>query len=113
MIHLNRYFKSIVKACPYTILGKKGIEIFKAAPKSDKNIENKMQRYKTGMKTGRNISLVGVFCPFLWYAILSGASKEFIMLNVIHSALFVVLGLLILGVNYVALYRYNSAIEKR
>jgi hypothetical protein len=53
-----------------------------------------------------------LFCPFLWYSILSGASKDFIIMNVIHSGIIVSLGLVILSVNYVVLYSYSKSTEK-
>lgn len=112
MQSLSNFFKSIVQACPYSLVGKKCMNKFKSNPNTHKNSKNKTQLYKSGIKTGRNISLVGVFCPFLWYSILSGASKNFIVLNLIHSGIIVAIGLVVAGINYVALYSYTKSIEK-
>ena len=86
--------------------------ILKGKPNTASNLKNKIQLYKTGIKTGRHISLIGVFCPFLWYSILSGASKDFIILNVIHSGIIAGIGLIVLCVNYVALYSYTKSTDK-
>ena len=112
MQFLTNFFKSIVQACPYSLVGKKCIGVFKNKPSTDKNLKNKILLFKTGIKTGRNISLVGLFCPFLWYAILSGASKDFIVMNVVHSGIIVGLGLVILSINYMGLYAYTKSTKK-
>lgn len=112
MQFLRNFLKSTIKACPYSLIGKKCMGILKAKPDTDTNFKNKIHVYKTGIKTGRHISLVGVFCPFLWYSILSGASKDFIILNVIHSGIIVGIGLVVLCVNYVALYSYTKSTDK-
>ncbi|MGJ8550566.1 hypothetical protein [Winogradskyella wichelsiae] len=104
MQFLSHFFKSIIKACPYSLLGKHCISAFKEKPNTDKTIKNKIQIFKSGIKTGRNIALIGVFCPFLWYAILSGAHIDFIILNTIHSGIVAGIGLVIISVNCVALY---------
>jgi len=112
MQFLTIFFKSLVQACPYSLVGKKCIGILKDKPSTIKSLKIKTLLFKTGIKTGRNISLVGLFCPFLWYSILSGASKDFIIMNVIHSGIIVSLGLVILSVNYVVLYSYSKSTEK-
>ena len=109
MQSLSNFFKKLVKACPYALLGKQCKDVLKGQPSSPKPSKNKTHLFKAGIKTGRNIALVGVFCPFLWYAILSGASRNFILLNLIHSGIIVGLGLLVLGFNYLALYAYTKS----
>ncbi|MDW5290323.1 hypothetical protein [Formosa sp. PL04] len=100
MKSLTNLFKSAVQACPYTHVGKTCISAMKGEYKPVKNSTNKILAYKSRMRTGRNISLVGVFCPFLWYAIISGASTNFILLNAMHSGIIVAIGLLIIAINY-------------
>lgn len=108
MHYLSNFFKSIIKACPYSLLGKKCVDLFKEKPSTVKHLKEKKQVLKTGIKTGRNISLVGMFCPFLWYSILSGASPDFILLNVLHSGIIVGFGLVISSVNYVLFLCFNN-----
>jgi len=112
MRNLGNFIKSIIKACPYSIAGKKCIEVVKGNKLADTKKESKTQRFKEGIKTGRNISLIGVFCPFLWYSIVSGASKNFIILNLIHSAIIVGIGILIIISYYLALLNYRKKTEK-
>jgi len=112
MSFFKNLFKSIVNACPYSILGKKCMGVLNNKPKTNNTPTNKIKPFKAGIKTGRNIALVGIFCPFLWYAILSGASKDFILLNVIHSGIIVALGLVIITVNYVLLYANSKPSKK-
>ncbi|MFB9055303.1 hypothetical protein ACFFU9_00965 [Mariniflexile ostreae] len=111
MKYLSHFFKSIVRACPYSLIGRKCMDVVHGKPKTTKKSSDKIQALKKGVKTGRNISLVGVFCPFFWYAILSGASKDFIIFNAIHSGIVVGLGLVVLSVNYLALYAYTKPKE--
>ncbi|WP_157757613.1 hypothetical protein [Pseudalgibacter alginicilyticus] len=112
MQHLNKFFKSVVQACPYSLVGKKCMDAVKGKPSVNKNSNNKTQLFQKGIKTGRNISLVGVFCPFLWFSILSGATKDFIILNLIHSGIIVGIGLVIMGINYIALNSKSKSVGK-
>jgi len=108
MKKLVHYLKSMLNACPYTLLGKKCLNIARGRSKVRIDIDYKSLKYRQGMKTGRNIALIGVFCPFLWYAILSGKSADFIFLNAVHSSVIVVLGLAVVGYNALALFFYKK-----
>ncbi|MDE3743136.1 hypothetical protein [Maribacter polysaccharolyticus] len=112
MQSLSNFFKSLIKACPYSLVGKKCIGVVKGKPSTHEKSKNKALLFKAGIRTGRNISLVGVFCPFLWYAILSGSGMDFIILNLIHSGIIVLIGLVVLGINYTALYAYTKSNKK-
>ncbi|SHJ93717.1 hypothetical protein [Pseudozobellia thermophila] len=100
---LTHFIKSLIKACPYTFVGRQCRAVFKGKKTTDLKYDDKATRFRKGMKTGRNISLVGVFCPFFWYALLSGASTNLIVLNALHSSAVVLLGLLVVLVNYIFL----------
>ncbi|MFB9052485.1 hypothetical protein ACFFVB_05275 [Formosa undariae] len=109
---VSHFFKSVVQACPYTLVGKTCVDAIKGKSVTPKKTPKNSHLYKKGMQTGRNIALVGVFCPFLWYSILSGGSKDFIILNAIHSGIIVCIGLAVVGINYFALnYSRNKAIQ--
>lgn len=108
MQFLKKSIKSLIQACPYTLVGKKCVEVVKGNSGKPHKPDNRVLSLKTGIKTGRNILLVGVFCPFLWYAIISGASENFIILNVIHSAIIAGIGGLVILINYFRLYYYKS-----
>ena len=47
-------------------------------------------------RTGRNIALLGLFCPFFWYALLTGASKAVLTFHATHSAIVFLLGIVIM-----------------
>ncbi|MBP1840003.1 hypothetical protein [Formosa algae] len=106
---LIHFFKSLIQACPYTLMGKHCKDVLKG--KSKQQSTPKLKSIKQGMKMGRNIALVGVFCPFLWISVLSGASTDFIILNVIHSGIIVCLGLVVIGVNYLILYMHTRTVK--
>jgi hypothetical protein len=87
---------------------KKCIDIIKGKKYTGPQNHNKILKYRNGIKIGRNIMLIGVFCPFLWYSILSGKSEELIFLNMIHSGIFVGIGFLIVSISYLVLNFYRK-----
>jgi len=112
MGNFTSFIKSVVKACPYTLLGKKCINAVKPDSAKQKAPSPKTISLSKNIKTGRNIVLIGVFCPFLWFAIISGASKDFIILNAIHSGFVAAIGLLVMFVNYLRLHYYKQKVKK-
>ena len=102
-----KFFKSILAACPYSIVGKTCVHAIKGNTIKKPRQDNRTQTLKKGIKTGTNIALIGVFCPFLWYAILSGQSKNFIILNLMHSGVIVGIGLLIVLLNYLRILYFK------
>lgn len=50
-------------------------------------------------KAGRNIALLGFFCPFFWYALLTGESKEIVLMHAIHSSIVFLIGIMIIFVS--------------
>jgi len=50
-------------------------------------------------KVGRNIALLGFFCPFFWYALLTGASKQVVIMHAIHSSIVFLIGIVIIFVS--------------
>ncbi|MDV7105750.1 hypothetical protein R3X26_15195 [Vibrio sp. TH_r3] len=47
-------------------------------------------------RTGRNIALLGVFCPFFWYALFTGASKAELIFHATHSSVVFLIGMVIM-----------------
>jgi len=47
-------------------------------------------------RAGRNIALLGLFCPFFWYALFTGASKAELILHATHSGVVFVIGIVIM-----------------
>jgi len=108
MKSVSHFFKAVVQSCPYTLVGKSCVEAVKRKSVTPKKTPKNSSLYKKGMQTGRNIALVGVFCPFLWYSILSGGTRDFIILNAIHSGIIVCIGGVVAGINYIALQHAQS-----
>jgi len=51
-------------------------------------------------KAGRNIALLGLFCPFFWYALLSGAQTSTVIMHATHSGVVFLIGVAIMAVSF-------------
>ncbi|HPD76585.1 MAG TPA: hypothetical protein PKZ65_11040 [Methanoregulaceae archaeon] len=91
-------FASIFSYCPYVIAGKKVVRMAKGEPlRNHDPPTNREINLKSQMKLGGGFALVGVICPFFWMSLLiSGPSQETWTYG-IHSCLFILFGLVILG----------------
>ena len=49
---------------------------------------------------GRNIALLGFFCPFLWFSVLSGADLAIILFHAVHSCIVFLIGVVIMIVGF-------------
>ena len=47
-------------------------------------------------RTGRNIALLGLLCPFFWYALFTGASKTELIFHATHSGVVFLIGIVIM-----------------
>lgn len=52
-------------------------------------------------KAGRNIALLGFFCPFFWYSLFSGADKSTITFHAIHSGIVFLFGVVIMVISFI------------
>lgn len=50
-------------------------------------------------RAGRNIALLGIFCPFFWYALFTGASKAELTFHAMHSGVVFLIGMVIMFVS--------------
>ncbi|GAB2648075.1 hypothetical protein GCM10026988_15120 [Vibrio panuliri] len=50
-------------------------------------------------RAGRNIALLGLFCPFFWYALFTGASKAELAFHATHSGVVFLIGMVIMFVS--------------
>ncbi|WP_240377131.1 hypothetical protein [Bacillus piscicola] len=85
----------IASYCPYTIAGRKVLRKAKGdqpAEKKSKPADDDEKRLIQRIKTGRNISLIGIFCPLFWSALIMGSSDSVLLFNAVHSGLFIVFG---------------------
>lgn len=57
---------------------------------------------------GRNMALIGFFCPIFWMSLFSGADTSTLLFNAVHSGLVILLGLVVMAVNYVFLRRLKN-----
>lgn len=51
------------------------------------------------IQSGKRIALLGLFCPFFWYALLTGAPKLELMFHATHSGIVFLIGIAIICVS--------------
>ena len=104
--HITGGLGDLLAACPYTLLGKKLL--------SDKQGQqtggppptaHEEHRIRHKIRLGRNIALIGVFCPFFWLSLLSGAPRNIVKFNAAHSGLVVLAGYLVMAIGQFQLNR--------
>ncbi|MHC1760461.1 MAG: hypothetical protein AB9917_13315 [Negativicutes bacterium] len=81
-------------ACPYTMVGKKVVQSVRGKRVIPNTVDSaKEGELKARMKTGRNVALIGFFCPIFWISLFTGASAGELYFNAAHSGIVVVIGL--------------------
>lgn len=94
---IHKAIKDIIAACPYAIVGKKVLGNKKSTEDKGQLIAiHREQQIIQRVKLGRNIALIGVFCPFFWIALFSGASQNVVYFNAMHSGIVIAIGYVIL-----------------
>lgn len=89
-----RFLSDIGSSCPYTMLGKKVIRFARCKRDDEKKYINDNERnLLKRIKTGRNIALIGFFCPIFWISLFSGARGQELYFNAVHSGIVVLIGL--------------------
>ncbi|MDT8900300.1 hypothetical protein [Anaeroselena agilis] len=84
-------------SCPYTIVGKKIVQSARGKQsRTDKVNNDRENELAARVKTGRNVTLIGIFCPFFWFALFSGAPANEVYFNAVHSGIVVAIGLAIM-----------------
>ncbi|MBT62496.1 MAG: hypothetical protein CML13_04715 [Puniceicoccaceae bacterium] len=53
------------------------------------------------VRAGRNIALLGIFCPIFWFALFSGANASTLKLHAAHSGIVFLTGLTILMIGLI------------
>ncbi|WP_435234616.1 hypothetical protein ACR30L_12650 [Psychromonas sp. PT13] len=51
-------------------------------------------------KAGRNIALLGLFCPFFWFSLVSGANLSTVLFHAAHSGIVFLMGIVIMLVSF-------------
>lgn len=106
--------KRILGYCPYCIVGKQVSNKIsgKKEPANKSNPpSNNEKRLLEGIKTGRNIALVGVFCPIFWTSLFMGAERSVLLFNAAHSGIFICIGGAISLYNINRLQRFRQEID--
>lgn len=92
--------KTILKASPYTRVTTKMMSFLSPPKNKDEITDNITTKFKSRMILGRNTMLVGIFCPIFWISLFAGASRGTILFNAFHSAIVIIVGIIILLINY-------------
>ena len=100
MSSIKRFISQIFMSCPYTMAGKKCVNAVTGKKEERKVSSCKAEEYKAGIKLGRNIALIGFFCPIFWGSVIMGAPASVILFNLTHSGIIIALGALIALQNY-------------
>lgn len=113
MSSIKNFFMRLVNACPYTWAGKKCVEVATRNKTVPKKYDNKEIQFRNGMKSGRDISLIGFFCPFFWFSLFAGADKSTLLLNAYHSGVVIALGLVVVLLNYFLMLRHRKNVMSK
>lgn len=105
---LAQRLKEITSACPYTALGKRAVRAFKREPATPTTVGEFPSRVRARITLGRNIALIGFFCPFFWGSLLGGARAQTVCLNASHSAIVMLVGLVVMAQGKFALKRLSG-----
>lgn len=105
---VSHFLSAVGSLCPYTLLGKKLWHLARGERGCEKTpLNNRERDLHAKARLGMGISLIGVFCPIFWISLFSGAKREDIYFNAIHSGI-VILG----GLGYTIMNLMNLEKEK-
>ena len=66
------------------------------------------RQIKSQMKVGAGLALFGLVCPFFWLSLFSGSSGSETWVYGVHSSIFMVIGLALLGKGWYDLKHVRS-----
>lgn len=105
---IRGFISYLISCCPYTMLGKKILQFLRGETGTlNEPLTNREIYLKSNIRIGYGIILIGVFCPFFWFAFLSGAQGNDLMFNAVHSGIVIMFGVL-----YFATYRIQLRNEQ-
>ena len=81
---IKALFVKLSKLCAYTHIYRLLVMLFNGHELSEKT------------KIGRNIALLGFFCPFFWISLFTGAETATTIFHAIHSSIVFLLGVVIM-----------------
>jgi hypothetical protein len=70
------------------------------------------RQIKSQMKVGAGLALFGLVCPFFWLSLFSGNSGYETWVYGVHSGIFIVIGIALLGKGWYDLKRIRKTYEK-
>ncbi|MCB8816682.1 hypothetical protein [Desulfosporosinus shakirovi] len=103
--------KDMLGYCPYCMAGKQVTSKISGKNQPTKPPSDNEKRFLEGIRTGRNIALVGVFCPIFWTSLFMGAEKSVLLFNAAHSGIFICIGGALSLFNIIRLRRFRQEIE--
>ncbi|MDQ8195725.1 hypothetical protein QEH59_14920 [Coraliomargarita sp. SDUM461004] len=80
MNRLQRIASGLSKWCAYRYLSEVILALIHGGKLSEQ------------MRAGRNIALLGLFCPIFWFALFLGADKSTLALHAAHSGIVFLIG---------------------
>jgi hypothetical protein len=81
---ISKMLSGISKWCAYSQMYRLLLALFNGAEWSEQT------------KVGRNIALLGIFCPFFWFALFSGANSSVLTFHACHSSIVFLIGVVIM-----------------
>jgi len=75
------------------------------------NMSSSERQIKSQMKVGAGLALFGLVCPFFWMGLFSGNPGFETWVYGVHSGVFILIGLLLLGNGWYDLKRVRTPIE--
>lgn len=94
----------LISCCPYTMLAKKVLRYLRGETGTpQEQLSNREIYLRSNIRIGYGIILIGIFCPFFWFAFFSGAQGNDLMFNAVHSGIVIVFGLLYFATYWIQL----------
>lgn len=95
-----RFLTTLGSSCPYTIAGKKILQVLRGRPaEGAARVTDREMNLWGRVRTGRNIALIGLFCPIFWVSLFTGVRGDQLYFNLVHSGVVVLIGVAVMGVN--------------
>ncbi len=91
---LETAVRELVNYCPYTLVATKAVQTIRGveAPRPTHD-HTREQEYRTDIKLGLGIMLVGFFCPIFWGSYFTGKGGEELRWSAIHAGVVALAGL--------------------
>lgn len=78
-----------------------------------RRVSDRERVLRSRIKMGRNIALIGFFCPIFWVSLFAGMNRSVVMINAVHSGAVILIGLAVMGVGAWALANHRADEKQR